>query len=176
MPGTIADLFNSPTEFTLDGETFRVRQPSELEMGEFQRWVEQLAFDAINRRTYQSEAEKEAALSRHDDKCAAGTYEWGGRIATERTQTPKGLAKLLELVCRDQGLTPAKATKLVDLESRKIAFVLVSRLTQDPKVLEAAAMMLGLAPPNETSSSNSATRHSEVPATSKPSDDSPTTS
>lgn len=171
---TLRDLFNSPTEFVLDGETFRVRQPNQLEQGQYQAWLEQLAFDAINRRTYQSDAEKLACLRMHDQDCAAGVYEWGGEVATRRVQTPKGLAKLLAVICRDEGLTDKKAEKLVEAETAKLAAVLVSRITQDPKALEAALATLGL--PSDFFSSNSATPPSATPDASKPSGDSPTTS
>ena len=169
---TLRDIFNAPTEFVLDDETFRVRQPNELEQGEFQAWLEQLAFDAINRRTYQSEGEKTAALDRHDVRCAAGDYEWGGEIATRRLTTPTGLAKLLSIVCRDQGLTERKAKRLVEQESKKLAAVLVSRVTSDPKVLEATLAQLGL--PSDFFSSSSPTPPSTTGSTT--SEVSPTTS
>jgi hypothetical protein len=164
---TLADMVNAPTEFELDGETFRVRKPDQLEQGEYQRWLEQLAFDAISRRTYQREDEKLACLRMHDQDCAAGTYEWGGEIAVKRLLTPKGFAKLLSIVCRDQGLTPKKAERLVELESHKLAAVMASKATQDPKVLAVVLASLGL--PSDFYSRNSPTRHSEAQKTSPPS-------
>lgn len=171
---TTRDLFNAPTAFTLDGQTYRVRQPGQLEQGEYQAWLEQVAFDAINRRTYQNDAEKLASLRMHDQDCAAGVYDWGGEVSVRRISTPKGLAKLLSIICRDQGLTEALAERLVQQEQKKIAALMVSRVTQDPKVLEATLQTLGL--PRDFYSSSSATHPSAAPPTSSPSAGSPTTS
>lgn len=163
---TLADFLNAPTEFELDGETFRVRKPDQLEQGEYQRWLEQLAYDAIARRTYQNEAERLACLRMHDQDCAAGVYEWGGEVAVRRLLTVKGFAKLLSIVCRADGLTERKAEKLIEKESHKLAAVMASKVTADPKVLEAVLASLGL--PSDFCSPSSRTRPSTTESTTSP--------
>lgn len=164
---TLADFLNAPTEFDLDGEKFLIRKPDQLEQGEFVRWLEQLAYDKINARTYQREEDKLASLRMHDQDCAAGVYDWGSEVAVRRLLTEKGFAKLLSIICREQGLTPAKAQELIEKESHKLAAVMSSRVTQDPKVLAAILASLGL--PSDFFSSSSATSPSEAPPTSTPS-------
>lgn len=167
MP-TIADLLNAPTGMEFEGKPYKLRKPTLLEQGEFQRWLEQLAYDSIARRTYQNEAEKAECFRLHGQDCAAGVYEWGGDVATRRLLTPKGLAKLVNIICRADGLDLEAAERLVDLEQRKIAAALFGRSTDDPKERAAALAMLGLPVDfyaSETSSSTSQTRPSDTPST-----------
>jgi len=163
---TLADILGAPTTFELDGETFRIGPPTLMHQGEYQTWLEQLAFDAINRRVYQDEREKLACLRMHDENCAAGAYEWGGDIACRRLCTASGLAKLLAIMCRDQGLTEKKAERLVGLEQRKLAAVMAARRTDDPKVLAAVLATLGL--PSDFYSSSSPTPPSTAASTTCP--------
>lgn len=156
---TLRDIFNVATEIEYEGEKYRLHEPTLLEQGEFQCWLEQLAYDAIERRTYAKEDDRAKALQLHTQDCAAGVYEWGGDVAMKRVMTPKGLAKLLHIMCREQGMTLPIAEKLVDLETRKIAFAIASKRQDDPKVVEAIRATLGL--PSETSSSESPTPHSD---------------
>lgn len=135
---TLGDLFNAPTEFKLDGETFRVSKPGQLQQGEFQRWLEQLAFDRINSRTYQSDAEKALSLRMHDQDCAVGAYEWGSPLSLQRIQTQRGLAKLLEIICREQGLDANKAQRLVEENALGLIQVFRDKVTADPKALALA--------------------------------------
>lgn len=171
---TLADLFNAPTEFTLDGETFRVSKPGLLQQGEFQKWLEQLAFDAINSRTYQSDAEKALSIRMHDQDCAAGVYEWGSELSLRRIQTQKGLAKLLEIICREQGMTPAKSLRLVEEQALGLIQVFKDKVTADPKVLEAT--LSNLESPSAFLLKLLLTHPLVMPAPSRQSADSPTTS
>ncbi len=164
---TLASLFNAPTELEFEGEKYLLRKPNQLEEGMYQRWLEQLAWDKINARTYQDEAEKLASLRMHDHDCAAGVFEYGGEVSVKRLMTPKGLAKLIAIICRDQGMTDEQAERWVELENRKIAAVLVSKATDDPKALAAALAILGL--PKDFLSCSSSTNPSEPPPTSNPS-------
>ena len=135
---TLAHLFNAPTEFVLDGEKYLVSKPDQLQQGEFQRWLEQLAFDRINSRDYQSDAEKARSIRMHDQDCAVGVYEWGSPLSLERIQSQKGLAKLIEIICRDQGMTPGKAQKLVEEQALGLLQVFKDKVTDDPKTLALA--------------------------------------
>ncbi|AWM41765.1 hypothetical protein GobsT_71320 [Gemmata obscuriglobus] len=169
---TLADFVNAPTEFVLDGKTYRIGKPTNAHQGEYQVWLEQLAYDGIARRRYQDDAARERAERFHGQDVAAGVYEWGGEIVVKRLMTPLGLAKLLTIMCRDQGLTFELAERLVELEAKKIAALMVSRATNDPKVLEAVRVTLGL--PSDFFSSSSPTRPSTTESTTSPG--SPTTS
>lgn len=179
---TLADMFNAPGEFALRDEatdtveTFRMREPNQLEQGEFQRWLEQLAFDNIASRKFQTEADREAALRVWQHDCAAGVYEYGGVVCIRRLTDPnlKGLAKLMEIVCRDQGMTHQKATAIARNEQIRLVALISKQATDDPKALEAVLNRLGL--PSDFFSSNSATPPSAAPTPSSRSDDSATAS
>lgn len=169
---TLADMVNAPTEFELDGEKFYVREPGSDHQGEYQRWLEQVAFDGINRRTYQDDEEKFQCLRLHGQDCASGIYEWGGEICRKRLLTVKGYAKFLEIVCREQGMTLEKAERLIKQEDARLTTALVSRIQSDPKVREAVRVIVELL--NSLSSSSSQTPRSDTPSTT--SDASPTPS
>ena len=171
---TIADMLNTPTELSFEGKTYRLRHPNQDEQGEYVRWLEQLAYDGISRRTYQDEASLLKSLRVHDQDLAAGVYDWGGEVCVRRIMTTKGLAKLVAIICRDQRMTLEIAERLVEKESRKIAAILASKVTSDPNSLRAVLATLGL--PADFFSSDSATRPSAAPETSNTSADSPTTS
>jgi hypothetical protein len=167
---TLADILNSPTEKTFEGKTYRLREPNGIEQGEFQRWLEQLAYDKINSRTYQSDEEKERRLDRHDKSCAVGDYEWGGELSVRRLQTVPGFAKLLSIVLREQGLTPEAAERWANLKYRECAAVVMRRVYEDPKDLRAACVALGLPPdflsnsPTPPSTTDSTTSEASAPS------------
>lgn len=147
---TLADIFNAPTELKLGDEVFRVAKPNQLQEGEFQRWLEQSAFDAINRRVYQRDEERLQSIRMHDQDCAIGTYEWGGALALARFQTRKGMEKFLCIICRDQGLTPEKAAQLVETSAAELIQAVRSKVQaehpeggSDPKALEETLTKLG---------------------------------
>lgn len=161
---TLADFFNAPTELPLKDdkgdvlETVKVRQPSQLEQGMFQRWLEQRAYDSIERRTYQDPRQQAEDRRLLNQDVAAGVYEWGGPVCVAALGTPTGIAKLLTIICADQALTLEKAEKLVDQQVREIAAILWERGAADPKALEATLKRLGL--PKNYFSNSSPTRPS----------------
>lgn len=166
---TLADFFNAPGEFRLGDEVFRMREPNQLEQGEFQRWLEQLAFDNLMARKYQTDADREAALRVWQHDCAAGVYEYGGVVCLRRLTDPnlKGLAKLMEVVCREQGMTYDKASAIARNEQARLVALISKQATDDPKALAAVLTRLGL--PSDFFSSSSATRPSAAPTPSPPS-------
>jgi hypothetical protein len=161
---TLGDVFNSPTAIPFEGVEYRLRQPTLMEQGEYQRWLEQRAYEAIERRDYRDPDHRERDRRNLNNDVAAGVFEWGGEVCVRAVQTPGGLARLLSVICRDQGLTEQKAKGLVDLKVREIAAVLVARATKDPNSLRAVLATLGL--PETFLSSDSSTPHSGETSTS----------
>jgi peptidoglycan hydrolase-like protein with peptidoglycan-binding domain len=151
---TLADVLNSPTEKEFEGNKYKLRQMTVMEEGEFQRWMEQLAYDAIERRTYQDPTQQERDRKNLNNDIAAGVYEWGQELAVRRFQSVKGLSKILYFVCRDQGLDEEAAQRWAMEEVKKLAAILVQRATgtDDPKDLRVVCLSLGL-PPDFLSSS-----------------------
>ncbi len=152
---TLADIFNSPSTVPFEGVDYKLRQPTLIEQGLYQRWLEQRAYDAIERRTYQDRGQQEVDRNNLNRDVAAGVYEWGGEVCCNALRTPNGLAKLVGIVCQDQGLSDAAARRLVDLKLKEIAAALMSKATADPNSLRATLASLGL--PEDFLSSNSPT-------------------
>ena len=149
---TLADVLNSATEYTFDGKTYKVREPTVMEQGEWQRWMEMLAFEAIERNLELSDERKDRALAHHYKNCSAGDYEWGSELCVRRLQTVTGLAKLMSIVLRDQGLTEEMAHKWADTHFKQCVAMLIKASRDDPKELRAVLASLGL-PPDFLSSS-----------------------
>lgn len=173
---TIADFFNAPNELRYGDEVFRIREPDQLEQGEFQRWLEDLALNSTLARTYPRPEDRDAALRVWQQDCAAGVYEWGGVMCLRRLADPNlnGLAKFLEIVCRDQGVTPEKARAVAKHAQLQLIAILNKQAADDPKAVEAATAGVGL--PRDFCTSSCATPRSEAPPTSPPSPGSATPS
>src|SRR4051794_13270063 len=116
MP-TLADLLSVETDLELDGKTYKVRPPTLLEQGRFQRWLEQRAREAIDRAVYKDEASRDRCHNLITQDVAAGVYEWGGELCVKALQTEAGVVRLLELVA---GVPAAEAKRLVDSHLKKI--------------------------------------------------------
>ncbi|MDY3558406.1 hypothetical protein R5W23_005499 [Gemmata sp. JC673] len=177
---TLADAFAVGSDITgPDGTVYKLRKPTLYEQGEFQRWLEQRAHDAVDRSTAPEDA-KDRRHARIDTDAALGKYEFDGPYAMEALWTPAGLAKVVAIVCRDQGVTDELAERLVADQIKRIAAALLARASDDPKALAPLLGALGLptdwlrSGPNEPSSSSSSTPRSTEPSPSSP--DSPTTS
>jgi|GEM_PF-3027725 len=162
-------------------EWLKLRKPTLYEQGEFQRWLEQRAHDAVDRGT-ESEEKKDRRHDRIYADAALGKYEWDGPYAMEAMWTPAGLAKIVAIVCRDQGVTDEQAEKLVEEQIKRVAAILLMQASEDPKAMAPVLEALGLpiewlaSEPSEPSSNNSVTHPSDDPPTSPPSADSTTTS
>jgi hypothetical protein len=165
---TLADIVNAPTELEWKGAKYLLRQPDQLEEGMFQRWLEQRAFDAIERTKYQDREKQIIDRERHFQDVAAGVYESGGEVYAKAVVQPSGMAKMISIICRnaDPPMTEKAAKEIVDYKMREVAAVLISKVNSDPKVLEAVLSRLGL--PKDFFSQNFATHHSEVPKTTTP--------
>lgn len=157
MP-TLADMFNAPTEMEFDGVKYQLREPTLLEEGTFQRWLEQRAYDAIERRTYQDAVQQTEDRRLLNQDIATGVYEYGGPLCIQSLNTPAGAAALLGIVLRDQGITELLAKKMVELRLREVVAGLAAKAISDPKAL--AGILNGLGFPADYLSSKSATPHS----------------
>ncbi len=160
---TLKDVFNAETELEFEGVKYLLKEPTLLHQGQYQAWLEQMALDAITRGRYSRESDREIAIANHSRDCATGLYEWGGELCIKRLMTVNGLAKILEIICRDQGMSERTAIQLVNLEYKKIIATFAAKATSDPKALEAILAALGL--PSDFLSSNSQTRHSTTEST-----------
>jgi hypothetical protein len=144
VPISHADLFNVPTELKFEGVTYTLRKPTQLEMGQFQRWLEQRAYDGIARRTYQSDAEKAEDRKLLNRDIAAGLYEFGrGEVAIKTLATPTGLAKLLTIICTDPPIDLETAERLVVANLLELFRIMLDCVEQtgedsDPKAARAA--------------------------------------
>lgn len=155
---SLADMLNSPTEVEFEGKTYRLRQPTLVEMGEFQRWLEQRAYDAIERRTYQDPAQQDRDRRNLNNDVAAGVFEWGSEVAAAACQTPAGITRVFQLILRDQGLSAEAVRRMIDLKLRELTAIVISKRHSDPNSLRAVLATLGL--PEDFFSSNSPTHPS----------------
>lgn len=143
---TEADIFNASTPIEFKGKTYRVRKPNGNERGEYQRWLEKRAYDAIERREYRKgkESQREVDRTNLSVREAAGVFEWGGEACIESLRSQEGGAKFLEIMLHDQGMTLEMAEEWTANKLAEVAAACVSRITNDPKVLGAALNRLGL--------------------------------
>lgn len=155
---TLADFLNAPSEIAYKGATFRLRQPTQIEQAQFQRWLEQRARESAGRATDVPEDMQRRLLADVTADIAAGVYEWGGEVCARALRTPHGLAKLIAIVLHEQAVTLEMAQEMVEQQLKEIAAALVSKATDDPKASAAAMSKLGL--PNSACSSSSSTRRS----------------
>jgi hypothetical protein len=167
----IADVFNVSSEVKgPDGTVYKLRKPTLLEQGQFARWLEKRAHDAVDR-SEATEAQKDRRHHLIDVDAGLGKYEYDGEIAMQALYTPAGMAKILAIVCADQGLTDEKAEALFLANAREVAARILMRAADDPKALRPLLGALGF-PMNwlegsgesDSSSSNSSTRPSAAPS------------
>lgn len=160
---TIADIFNVGAEFKArDGTVYTLRKLTLYEQGEFQRFLEQRAHDAVERGN-EPEEKKDRRHDRIYADSALGKYEWDGPYALEAVWTPTGLAKVLEICCRAQGVTQERAEEIVAESAKEVAAKMLRSAVADPKQFRLVLQALGLptewaeSTPNEPSSASSST-------------------
>ena len=169
MP-SLADIFNSATPIEFEGKTYKLRPPSLIEAGEYQRWLEAEARAGAGRATELPEADRRQLLRDVIADIAAGRYRYGGAISVESLRDPVNVARLMSIICADQGLTFAIAQRLCDQQLRECVAIVAAEYESDPKAVGQLLASLGL-PQNFLSGSSSAspTSPSEPPPTSTPS-------
>lgn len=162
----LASLLNAPTEITHDGVAYQLREPTLLERGMFQRWMEQRAREAAGRATDLPPEEQRQLLRDITADIAVGTFAWGGAAWAMAVQTPEGIAKIFSLVL---GVTPELAEKIVAHQTAERVAILVGTMTggtdEEKKGLRQMLVSLGLSADflNAYSSSNSPTHPSTTP-------------
>jgi hypothetical protein len=178
---TLADALGVGHALTFEGKTYTLRKPTLYEQGLFQRWLEQRAHDAVERGTEPEEKKDRRHNAIYRDS-ALGYYEWDGPCAMEALWTPAGLAQIVAIVCREQGVDDELAERIVAEQIKRVAAIILGRASSDPLAMAPVLEALGFPidwlrfEPSAPSSSNSATRPSEPSPTSKSSADSPTSS
>ena len=145
---TLSALFNAPIELELEGKTYKLRQPTQVERGEYEAWMEKRALDAILRQTGAPQDVVDRQLNSLTRDKVRGVYAWGGEVCCETVVSQDGLAKLLSIVLRDQGVTLETARLIAEQEHKRVVYSLFPQETDDQKKVAAAvATLLGLAGP-----------------------------
>ena len=145
---TLADVFGAGTPLTGTGpdgkpKEYLLRELTLLEQGEFQRWLEQRAHDAVDR----SSAKEEAKDRRHaaiDRDAALGRYEFDGDLSVASRFTVAGMTQCLKIVLRAQGATPEEVEALMRDKLKRVAAEILSKAASDPKAVAPVLEALGL--------------------------------
>lgn len=171
----LATLLNTPVPFHFEGATYHLRQPTIDEAGEYQRQLEAEARASAGRAAELPEEDRRNLLRDVNKDIAAGEYSWNSEVCVKSLRTPEGVARLLAIVCKDQGVTYKLARKIVEKNLEEIAaLLLAANAGADPeakKLLGSYLKIRGL-PENflDSSSSDSATPPTAAPPTSTPSE------
>ncbi len=145
MDAPAIDFFSKPQEIEFEGTLWKLRQPDTDEEGMFQVYLEQEAYNAIERRTYQSEEQKAVDRERLNDACTIGKYDYGGPLCVEAMGMPKGIAAMVNIVCMKQGMTLAIAKRMVNRKLSEIAATVCSQSEgMDQENLRGICLRLGL--------------------------------
>ncbi len=148
MARTLAEILNSPADYVYEGKAYKLREAALDECGQYQRWMEQEARASAARATELPEEDRRNLLRDVQADIAAQRYAWGGEACVNSLRTPNGIAKLLSIVCADQGVTEALARKIVQSHFLDVAQLLLGVLESDPEGKELAPILnrMGLAP------------------------------
>jgi len=172
---TLAQLLNSPEEFEFGGKTYRLREPTLIECGEYQKWLESEARASAAASTDLPEEDRRQLLRDVNADVAAKRYAWAGLECVLSLRSADGMAKLMSIVCRDQGVTYPLALKMTTARLWDIARVLLAAEQGDDPEKKAAVRELirrtGL--PHDflsNSSSGSSTNSAAAPPPSPPSE------
>ncbi|MBA4191314.1 MAG: hypothetical protein C0467_25305 [Planctomycetaceae bacterium] len=174
---TLSDVLNAPTELEFEGTTYRLRQPNQMERGEYEQWVKKRSFDEIERREYKDEARRDRAHNLLVQDISAGVYDFDGVVVTKSFKDDNCFGKLLSIVLRDQGVTHEIGRRMMATARKQVMFAVTRRVFTDPKDWSLVAQLLELpgvpdSPAHESKSSSS----SSIPrSTDTTSEASPTT-
>lgn len=173
---SIADLFNSPTDFPVGEKVYKLREPTLEDRGLYQRWMESEARASAAAATDLADEDRRNLLRDTNADIAAKVFAWGGEACVKSLRSPDGVAKLFSIVCADQGLTYKVAREAVDknlLDIARLLRIAEEEGESDPaKKAELAALLRSVGLPGNflsNSSSGSPTTPSGVPPTSSPS-------
>lgn len=149
----LAELFNAPTELEFEGKVYLLRQLTQVERAEYQRWLEKRALDGILSETGIPEQVQDRMLRTYAHDKTKGTYAWGSEVCCETVTGETGMAKFLAIMLRDQGVDLETARRMAEKELKRIVLTLFKQETTDPKLVEAAERLLGLAGASSSSAS-----------------------
>jgi hypothetical protein len=140
---TLSELLNAPTEITMDGVVYKLRQPTLLEQATFERWLEQRAREAAARSVDLPDEDRRQLLRDVNADIAAGVYSFGGPACVTSLGTPAGLVKLISIIL---ACPEATAQKLVDKQLEEIVACILAGGDHDPKLMAAVLAKVGLPP------------------------------
>src|SRR5262245_28079885 len=126
---SLADLLNAPTEIEFHGKKYQLRQPTLLECGSYQRWLEQEARAGAARATELSEEDRRNLLRDVQADIASQRYAYGGELCVKSLQTPTGIAKLTSIIT---GMSEQAAQQLVEQRLTEVAAIIVGAMEEDP--------------------------------------------
>lgn len=169
---SLADLLNSPSAFEFEDKTYQLRQPTVVECGLYQRWLESEARVSAAHATDLSDEDRRNLLRDVTADIAAQTYAWGGEVCVRSLRTPNGVAKMMAIICHDQGVTFEVAKRVCEKRLADIAALIQGAVEEDPggNALRRLLTSVGM-PPDwfATSSSGSSTPPAPGPSASPPS-------
>ncbi|AMV28787.1 hypothetical protein VT84_30620 [Gemmata sp. SH-PL17] len=158
MNQSLADLLNSPGDFPFEGVTYKLGQPTVMQMGQYARWLEQRAREATVRATDLDDDTRRVLLKDVIADIAAGVYEWGSETCCKAMQLPRGQAKFLAIMLADQGVDDETADRMIASRLADVVSLIQIAVSDDPKAMAAALNQLGL--PSNFVSSGSPIRRS----------------
>lgn len=142
---TLADILNSPTEITHKGVTYQLREPTLMERGQFQRWLESNARAAAGRATELTPDEQRQLIRDVNTDIAVGTFAFGGAACVAALQTPDGIAKMYGLVL---GVSAELAAEIVGAQQAECVAALLGAMDggteEEGKGIRQALVSLGL--------------------------------
>jgi hypothetical protein len=163
---TLAELFNAPEGIPYGDKTYRLREPDLLERGEYAKWLAAEARAEAANSTDLPDEDRRRLISDTNKDIAMKRYAWGSAACVESLGTLDGIAKLMSIVCRAQGVTFALALKICESRVTEVARILLAaEVGDDPEKKALARQLLtstGL-PPNFLSSSWSASSTTATP-------------
>lgn len=101
----LAKMLNISPDYTFQGKVYHIKDATIKQRAEFATWVEQRAFEALDRIVLNDETGSRAAALREmrSDliaEIAAGKYEWGGKPVLEAVETRVGQIQLLYILLK----------------------------------------------------------------------------
>lgn len=138
----LAELFNAPEKLEFEGNTYLLREPTVVEAGEWSRWFQAEARASAARATELPEEDRRRLLRDVNADIAAQVYSWGSEACVVALRSPEGLARLMCIVCKEQGVTYPLALKICTARLHEIARVLLAAEQGDDPEKKALARQL----------------------------------
>jgi hypothetical protein len=136
---TLAELFNIPVEgrWTFRGKSYPARQPTQVEEGLFELWLEQEASAWVERQTHLPPDALQAHRAGVRDDAFAGKFDFLGELAIRRRNTLDGAAKMTSILLLADGhgeCDPAFCRAMLLAEAEAVAKEIITRAEAgDPK-------------------------------------------